>query len=307
MSLVSRVLRSRHLAVAESLGKCAPAVEQVGPGRWSLLLSNGTVLLVSAAVIEDWLVLDAPLPAADHAGWPPAWQLLRLNAGLDGASRIVRSPEDSDLRLRSEIPLDEEVNLFARVRETCAGFERASDTLQGECTPGDLAAEWPARPGPSVAAPQLGREPETDAVDLARLCTQAGWPFVTRDEGRLAVDLGLDGEGPPAVIARRADGSVETAADLVRGDDLTALCREAVAWLLVAASGLVRFAKPAVRTGEGRSVARVEVTFPTPPCAAELGHALSALSVACGLVAREVQVLRDDRVAREYLSSRASS
>ena len=83
---------------------------------------------------------------------------------------------------------------------------------------------------------------------------------------------------------------------------LTAQSRRAIAILLLTASGIVRHARAAVSDTAEEAVLGFEAAFASRPCAVEMGHALSALWVACELVGREVRVLEDDRVARHYLA-----
>jgi hypothetical protein len=68
---------------------------------------------------------------------------------------------------------------------------------------------------------------------------------------------------------------------------------------------MVRLARATAEERAGRTAVRFEVVFVSPPCAAEMAHALSALSVACRLCGREAKVLQQDEgAAEEYLALR---
>ena len=276
----------RETAITMALAKSAGAVEAVAPGRWAFTLSNGTDLAASAWIDDGWLLLDAAL----GVGSPPAprlWQFLQWNAALGGGARFALHPRQPGLRVRAEVPLDEEVDLGGRVHEAYTGLKAAMRTM--EYGPGDGSGV----PGDAVRG------------DLSDLCRQTGWDFSEREPGRLAVDLDVPGAFQQAIVEAYRDRGVAVAVPLLDpagAEPPAQVCRQALGLLLLRVCGIVRMARAAAETRAGVTQARFEVVFGTSPCVAELTHAFAALSVACRLAAREAAVLWDDEtVARAYV------
>ena len=83
-------VKTREDQIAASLARCAASVKQAGSGHWEFAIANGKPLGVSARLFEDWLLLDAPMTdRIARGGW---WDLLRLNATLQGLSKFVLTP-----------------------------------------------------------------------------------------------------------------------------------------------------------------------------------------------------------------------
>jgi hypothetical protein len=292
---VTYVARARETAITESLRKCAPLVERVGQGEWNFILNNGSALLVGARACEHWLHLDAPL-RCDAAQGLDAWQLLKLNRGLGGLSKLaLLQPGHTPLRVRSEIPLDEDVDLQRRVGEACAGLKSAAGRLHGE--------EKEELTRIDSLATAEGPKEEQGGAELGALCAEAGWKFTERTQGKLAVELETRTGFYQAIMEESAGGAVSVAVEVASDDVLGENSRRAIGMLLLRASAEVRMARAVVRDkGEG-SAARFETLFQTRPCAAEVNHALSALAVACGLCGEAAEAMRDEAVAGNYLAA----
>jgi hypothetical protein len=285
------MLRTREFSIGESLEKCASLVERVGQGEWNFILNNGSMLLASARVSENWLHLDAPLKNG-MARNQDAWQLLGMNQGLSGLSKVAFLPGQSTPRVRAEIPLDEDVDLQRRLREACAGLKAAAGKLHGE-------KEDQARAYSTASS----HEPEhVDAQELRNFCTESGWKFTERAATKLAVDLGARSGFYQAIVEEQAGGAVSIAVELTRDTGVIGeISKRALGTLLLRASSVVRLARGSVR--EGGEGASFEVLFQTRPSAAELSHALSALTVACDLCGQEVVAMQDEFVAKNYLAA----
>jgi hypothetical protein len=136
--------------------------------------------------------------------------------------------------------------------------------------------------------------------------SEAGWPVSGSDREGLRVDLDVPGAFHQARVEDH-HGGVRFAADIVRIEPLRTTTRPALALLLLSASALVRMARAAVERTSGEEAVRFEVVFDAAPSAAEIAHALSALSVACRGFAREAKALADEAVAMRYLELRGWS
>jgi hypothetical protein len=293
----------RGLAVGEALKACAGGVKAAGPGGWLFALSNGVPHTFSAMLAGDWLLLDAGLGAVAESG--ELWRLLGANARLGGPGKFAR--ERGRLRLRAEIALDEEIDLASRLRETCDSLREALRVLHGEAGRAEVAGREgseSAAEGGEDAGSEVA-ESESCAKGLKALCEEAGWDCVEKDGGRLAAQLEAGGAFRQATLAAGACGRLSASVELFRAAGLGDVSRHAVAALLLGASASLRLARAAaVEHADGAVAARFEVSFRTRPRAAELGHTLSALSVACAEFGREAEALCDARVAARFVAAR---
>ena len=83
--------KARENQVATALGQYAASVKRADSVHWEFSLANGKPLGVSARLLEDWLLLDAPITEPGTCcDW---WDLLRLNASLPGLSKFVLAPD----------------------------------------------------------------------------------------------------------------------------------------------------------------------------------------------------------------------
>jgi hypothetical protein len=285
------MLRTREFAIGESLEKCASLVERVGQGEWNFILNNGSMLLASARADEHWLHLDAPLKNGTSRN-QDAWQLLNMNRGLRGLSKLTFLPGEPTPRVRAEIPLDEDVDLQRRLPEACAGLKAAAGYLHGEKN------EQPK--GDSLT--DSGGQECRDAAGLRNLCMESGWKFTERTATKLAVDLEVRSGFYQAIVEEQARGAVSIAVELTPDSAVFGeISKRALGTLLLRASSAVRLARGSVR--EGGEGAGFEVSFQTTPSAGELGHSLSALTVACELCGREAVAMQDEFVAKNYLAA----
>lgn len=296
--------RGTEFVVGETLKKCAAMVEPTGKGSWDFILSNGSALLVSARADEGWLHLDAPLDGgALGAG---AWRLLSLNRRLGGLAKLALPTGRRDAHLRAEITLDEEVDVARRLREACAGFKAVSGVLHGEKLTTEATRYAKIETTATAAASDEAASDEAEkASELRRLCEETGWRFNEKSATKLAVELEARGVFHQVAVERRTGGVVSLSVELAGEEFFSEAFKRAAGELLLRASAAIKLVRASVDEGEGRASAGFEVVFPSAPCAAEFGHALAALAVACGLCGREAAAMRDERVAERYLSMRA--
>jgi hypothetical protein len=299
---VTYAAKTRENQIAISLGRCAASVKQAGSGHWEFALANGKPLGVSARLFEGWLLLDAPLPdRIGRGGW---WDLLRLNATLQGLSKFVlrpaaRSPQY--LHLRADIPLaggedegdcEPDGLLTTRLLDACAGLKGAFRSFQGE-----KSSEQPAL----TSSVNLEGQTNNGVEELRCLCGDAGWSFIERSAGRLMIDLDVQSGFYQAVVEHRAEGA-HVSVEIARSEALAETSRQALSMLLLGTGALVRLACPSIEETENQIVARFEVRFTTMPTAVELAHAFASLSVACAMSGREARAIQDEVIARHYLA-----
>src|SRR5712691_2603872 len=225
---------ARDIAIANSLKKCAPMVWQVGCDRWNFALSNGAPLDVTARREEGWLSLEARL----GMGATPemVWKLFEWNTQLEGVSKFALLP-DRSTQVRAEIPLDDEVELAARLNETCAGFKAAAERWRGEKT------QEQTESAASIRA--VDSAPGTMS-DLPRLCQEAGWTFTERSVGKLAVGLDVPGGFYQAVLEEYGHQGVQISVELGRCEAFSLPSCQALGVFLLTAAAIVRLARAAV-------------------------------------------------------------
>ena len=293
---------NRENRIFESLRKCAPSAQRLGGGRWSFALVNGKSLGVNARAIEEWLLLEASL--TDRIDPAQLWDLLRLNGTLEGPGKFALMPDNRSLRLLADIPLpgDEYVgdepegecdeHFTQRLLEACAAMKAAFRRFRGR--------KESDQPG-SISSSDAGRQSEIGAVELRDRCADAGWPFIERAAGKLAFDLEAHGGFYQATVEPHGRGA-RVWVELARWEALGDSSRQALGALLLKTGARVKLARPSIEEGEALIAARLEVDFIGAPTPGELRHALSSLSVACMLCARETRVIQDEAIAREYLA-----
>jgi hypothetical protein len=197
--------------------------------------------------------------------------------------------------LRAEVPLDDGIDLSGRLHEVFAGMSQALMQLHGE------------EAGKQSKIPDEDKReyPVDDALNLSALLDEAGWPHSERTTGRLAAELETRGDYYQAIIEAKPKGGILISAELMRAESLSDQGRDALAALLLRASAIVRMASASAGESDDGYHAQFEIYFPSTPAVVELGHSLSALSVACALCGREARALEHEPIAREYLARQA--
>jgi hypothetical protein len=162
--------------------------------------------------------------------------------------------------------------------------------------------------GRAVAADDAAPTPTglTDSIAaLPTVCREAGWTVRQRDSG-LLFDLDMPGGFQQAFLSEDRAGMVSLGFELVPAElPLSAASRRATDVLMLEANWSIRMARASARLRNQRVVYRWAVVWNGVPAAAELQHALAALSIASRLTACEAHALHNDRTARAYLRVRA--
>ena len=287
------LMTKRGCLLDEWLRQSAPEVCQVGDRRWRVSLGNGVSACVLAPVDDTFLLFDAPAPVTCELEKTPHW--LRWNAALAGNAKIALVPNPWQVKLRAEIPMDDEVNPSARIAETLHGLHDACQLLKENPS----SASNPRQTGPVMA---LDDTPIASR-NLPALLRDTGWSFQERTPGVAVVELAMRGRCCRVLLEENTLG-VRAAVELLRAAPLTKPSEIALAALLLGASGALRFARPYATKAEEQFTCGFEVRFAGETTASELEHALEALAVACGVCHEEVNSLLDNSVAESYLAIR---
>jgi hypothetical protein len=274
------------------LGKWSGAVKRPADALWELTLRDGCAPPVRARLMEDWLQFDAHLGAV--AGLDQIWSALEWNGKLEGAAKLALDPAGRLLRARAEIPLDGECSVAQDLAATLSGIERAAGLVRI-----DSDREGEEHPDPITAPSQ-----DPAAPPLRQLLADAGWQFVERPGGSFMADLECGGDFRQALVQAGPEQDSRASVELACWESHAPASRDALAVLLLTASGAVRMARPAAEQSGDRIAARFEVRLASHASPALLGRGLAALSVACRLCGREAAILNNERIAERYLAVR---
>jgi hypothetical protein len=278
--------------VDSAIAACVPAAVRSSPTVWRVPSDDPARAGVRIVRLDDdWLLLETPLPSALPGD--SLWCDLLQNASVSGPAKTALADDQRRRVAQAEIPLDDEVDLALRIDQACEGVAQLI-------------------PASHASRPHIGRESaprarvagdQASPLDPAHLLTTAGWSFVEREPGFL-VELPVPGQFCQAVVRLDAGGGVRVTVDVVAPHTLSPVSREALGALLLSTSRVCRMVRGAARDEASVGAVAFEVHVASRPTAAELGHALAALSIACREAAREAAVLVDERVAASYLEVR---
>jgi len=298
-------LSSSTLSIAECLQAQASAVERTGPGRWQFRVNGLSESMGTAQMDREWLCLSMRLDgdrAVRRLSTRHLAHMLVENGELPGGVKFSLAGPSAKATLSAEIPLggDDEADrasLEAWIAEACAGLRQG--TLQWSILRAG-ASDLP------LAEPleERGEADEEAEKYLAEVCRRAGWSFTTRASGHVAVRLDVRDAFCQAVLAQRVGKMARLRASLSSPALEQRVSAEAINLLMLSASGLVRLARATACCSGDRWEYGWEAVLPPDYLARELSHALSALSIACQLTVRELQVLEETTIAREYVEVR---
>ena len=280
---------------ADTLEHVAGSVERLGPNDWRCRPWGDDELAVRVRRLDAFAVMAAEGP---DAGIAEPWKgdfgdALEANAALPGGARIAVRARSRRPAARAELVLPEHPDVLVhRLSRGFLGLRSAIAWLS------DGRSKVPS----VLAEGSCQAEPER----LGELCAEAGWPATPRDAARWAVPLELDDAFHEAIIEAACDGAFEAWAALDAAPD-EAIARRAVEIMLLTAAGRMRLARPVAC---GQAAARRygwQVSCPVGFEASDVGHALSALSVACRQTLAEAAALCDPDLAQRYLRLRGWS
>jgi hypothetical protein len=262
---------------------------------WELGLVNSAKFIAQAKMAGNWLEVTSPL--ADESERTPSrvWSLLQLNASFQTLSRIALAPGASTAHLRAELCLDS----YPRCDEISLG-PRVDALLESFAHGRHLYDEWSLRGQYSPL--KMADTDRTPSPDLLRLCSEIGWASTERAGGLWSVTIGEGSSVCEAAVEVVDAGCVCFAARLLDASGLSESSRCAIGILLLGVSAVVRSVK-GVAWGDGKSdYAGVASVCGEVTSGIAIDRSLSSLTVACGMVGREVLALRDESLAREYLA-----
>lgn len=280
-------------SVAGWLRQLDPDVCALGDRRWQLNLADGVTLRISASVDDPFLLFEAPAPVTCELERAPQW--LQWNAALSGNAKFALMPKPWRLRLRTEVPVDDDANIAVRIAESVTGLREACELLRSGTTPAHPTS-------PTFSMPNA----DTASHGLFALLREMGWSFQERASGAATVELAMRTEAC-RVLLEESPAGIRAGIELVQVNSITLSSRLAIAAMLLSAAGSVRFARPYATQADDQFVCGYEVKFAGGCTSGELEHALEALAVACWACKLEVQSLLDNSVAESYLAIRNPS
>jgi len=274
------------VTVEKQLANAADFFRQTHADRWALSLTNGHSLSVTAQRADGFLLLDA------DTGCPPAEGMPDELPGIPSMPAAVKFAWRTDwpsLRLRAEFPLPAEDVDDGRVHLHLDGIRQAYGGLRD----GLFREEGVVGATPVCAA---GPVAPADLLDWLR---EAGWECHERPGKPLLADLETPGHFQQAEIAA-VDGCTRFRVTLCRAAEPSMPHLRALGWYLLQANSGLRMARGFLEREDDALAAGFDVCMCGTLTAADAGHALAALSVACRSCAREMNVLQDDALAGLY-------
>lgn len=248
-----------------ALTQMVPDLDRLAPNRWAQQTGGVTISFAPSDQGDGWLCVEGPsAPVADPLTLPARMKLV-----LDAGQRLW---------MRAETLLSgDEADSDAPVRRLWSRFSAARD---------------------HTAVPR----DDAPAPDLARLCTEANWPFTPRAEGRLAVPLESGDVPATAIVVCDATRTIRVAVDVLQCDSLDDVSRRAMELLLGRLCDRLHLVRAGVVIKEEPITVRLEVALDAWASAAELAHAFGVLSVACRWCGRELEALIETETAHEFLA-----
>lgn len=303
-----------HSAIVAGLRQYVADVSSSGRRTWRFGLGHALLGEGQARCEPHWLVLDVPL---QHV-WPLAldpWKTLEFHSAAPAGIKLLAPSEcGRPPQLRSELPLDfcDEPQLIGRIGDLCRGLVQAASMFSQ--TAGMLLENEP-EPDPEPCG-------QIDPAELAALCAGCGWPCEPRRGGtRFIAKLEVSRAAYQAVIEPRADGCIDVRVDLstdvmqtqvtLHGapdlpDAIPALeepSRMALAIALGAVADRVHLVRGAASETSAGLAVQLEAALPRFAVAADVSHALAALSVACEQCGPEAQLfMTDPSIAEAFLA-----
>jgi hypothetical protein len=270
----------RYAELESVLRLVVSPVTTVTDRTWRLGKAGATGGALIARADESWLLLETDGCHDHHNGHAPdPWELLRRNDRAGAGAKHVLDLEGRP-RLRGELALadlgDDDL-LADRLQSLHAELVGAAD--EGS----DGAVESPERVG------DAGEPPLRDVIE------EAGWPPQQQPDDRLLVELDGRRCRRTASLHRDHRGAVTAAVDLIQAENASPGPRRlAVAQFLLAGTGLIRLVCAARVHRHDEDILLLQVRLAAPVTAPALSEALSALCVACGLLAPEADLLAED-------------
>lgn len=267
-----------------ALDQCSVEVRPAGRWCWECVLRNDANTPVTANLREGFLELAGPAKAIRDRSCALERALLESNT-LAGGAKFALDAAGSSLYVRADIPLLEETQLLEQVCWAMAGFH---------CGPSGVESDGSPDADPRTSSSAM--------KELGELLRETSWQATERGPDEFSANLDAD-SAPPARIKANEQGLLFSV-ELARANVAAQVSRDALTEFLLSAGSIVRMARAHAADVDGQRSFGLEVRLPCTATAAEIDHALAALSVACRMCAREANVLLDETAARCYLAVR---
>lgn len=285
--------------IIDALNVSDPVFKKAGNNKWNFSLNHGCLLNGTVRNEDSWILFDAYLPPGSLKEFELVdilTNLLISNRQLPGNVKWVITREGI-LRLRAEIPVRRKIEDDKIFQEIIQGLQFGWEQYRQGFTPDPESLS------------SSNEEPVTDDVReyLRQACADKHWQVSERAGGETYVNLEVSGVFQQASFLKFG-GQIHIYTTFGKWEYGGDLSLKALSSLLLSVGGFVRQVRPSAFKNEecGSYIPIFEVALYESPPAAEISGALSALSVACNLCAREMPLMRNKAVAGEYLAVRHS-
>ncbi len=255
--------------VLESAG-----ARRLASGRWRIVVGEHPV---SVRLEPGWLVLEERMEEPDL---PTLWKVLEVQGRTGGRIAFALEGVSHRLLRRAEHSLEEP-------SETAVWLS-------------DRLASWPG--SEAEALDQIVSE-ERDAAHLERiegLCREAGWLVDRIDTERIVRWRSASAAHGEASL-RAAGNDLVVCCELARLDSISVEARAAISVFLTSAAQTLRGVTTAILGESENAVAGLTAWLPRMASRAAIDTALSACAFARDRCRAEVEALREDSIARQFL------
>lgn len=304
----------------------AALVHRDGPRAWEFQPGCDGAHTGTAVMSGDWLSLRVPVSGRRSPrclGREFLCGLMHstgeLPAGvkyvLEGTTPGMAVAFDLWLPRESSSVTEAEPGFEERIGDGLSGIERAftllkgtdSRSVGGETSGSSSRGTEPAADGEA----QADQEQTTNAASgfWQKLVETAGWPYTARASGRIGVPLETSSEHVQAVLEPLVGVGARLSFECPAEGVTTEIGAHALAVMLLTVAGSVRAARPIAEpdAADGPTHIGWEVLLPSESNEIEMQQALSVLSIAAGMTARESRLFAEKSVARSYLEIRGWS
>ncbi len=297
---------ARATAIVDLAQAHGMELSATGSRTWELPALSSSSRVATVSIRGSWLHFESPLARPRHGGPPRAQRarhMLRRNASLPAGVNYCLGLRTLRPMLCGDFALDEQhVNDDDLATQVAAACDAFCQTLA--CTDSRLSSD-------DRQIDELLQKPlhvDDDRGEIIRThCDSAGWTYIERGNGQLAITLDVPDHFCQAYAYRAGEREVRLGTLLDLPSELGPPSRHAVNIFLLTASRRVRMARVAMVGERSDAPYRWEVAWPDLPNVSQFHSGLSALLIACRLSVNELQAFGDESIANSYLQLRGCS
>ncbi len=305
------------------------AVNRDGDRNWGIQLGCEGAHAGTVSIDGDWLIVRVPVSGRRTPrclGQEYLSGLLRFSGLLPAGVKYVLEGSTPGLSVAFDLRMPHEsstlpdgADRFAeQLASGLAGVEQAFALLKGGAEFGEQAGV-PSEPTSETTSAGSGTDQDTntdadqaagtDSESWQKLVETAGWPNTVRASGRIGIPLETSTEHVQAVLEPLPGDAARVSFECATGNVTGDIGQHALAVMLLTVAGAVRWTRPVTEpdAADGPPHCGWEVALSPGADEVDMQQALSVLSIAAVMTARESRLFAEESVARSYLEIRGWS